>query len=87
MSADGCEAEASGGRPTHCKRLCQEAKQDFSLLLPFLFKSLFPVALHACSYFALWETFSLATVANLSTFQFLPCSGTCAQPLSCIQLT
>lgn len=23
--------------------------------------------LHACSYFALWETFSLATVANLST--------------------
>lgn len=25
------------------------------------------MALHACSYFALWETFSLATVANLST--------------------
>lgn len=27
------------------------------------------MALHACSYFALWETFSLATVANLSTFE------------------
>lgn len=25
------------------------------------------MALHACSYFALWETFFLATVANLST--------------------
>lgn len=60
----------SGGERRRSRLLSETppgGQRDFSVVLPFLFKSLVPVALRACSYFALWETFSLATVANLST--------------------
>lgn len=55
----------SGHNPIYCKRLCHQADPTSSVILPFLFKSVLPLALDACSYFALWETFSLVTVANL----------------------
>lgn len=80
----------SGGGVIYCKRLCQQAS---SVVSPFLFKRLFPVALDARSYFALWETFSPATVANLflhfpkGRCQFLARSWHGEQPSSRIQLT
>lgn len=55
----------SSHNPIYCKRLCHSADPTSSVVLPFLFKSVLPLALDACSYFALWETFSLVTVANL----------------------
>lgn len=54
----------SGSSPTYCKDSARRPT-GLSVVLPFLFKSIFPVALDACSYFALWETFSRVTVANL----------------------
>lgn len=55
----------SSHNPIYCKRLCHSADPTSSVVLLFLFKSVLPLALDACSYFALWETFSLVTVANL----------------------
>lgn len=56
----------SGDNPIYWRRLCQQSNRTLSVVLPFLFRSALPVALDACSYFALWETFSLASVANLA---------------------
>lgn len=53
----------------YCKSLCQEPYRTSSVVLPFLFKSVLPMARDARSYFALWETFSLVTAAS-----FLPSS-------------
>lgn len=51
--------------PLYCKRFCQRPTGLSRVVLPLLFKSALPVAFDARSYFALWEPFSLVTVANL----------------------